>query len=106
MGGDMKSISYLAYQFPEFSKQRQLVHVEASLISNQFLLTCDQLSGDCTCGKLKQHSPNYGNHHDYVELHDQSKLQVRCSKHIAHHHAQRVRAAKVELRGDKEFEQI
>jgi hypothetical protein len=37
MGEDMKSISYQAYQFPEFAKLRQLVHVAASLISNQFL---------------------------------------------------------------------
>jgi hypothetical protein len=92
MGEGMKSISYLASQFPKFAKLRQLVHVEASLISNQFLLACDRLSGDCTYGKLKQHSPNYGNHHDYVELRDQLKLQVRCSKHIAHHRAQRVHA--------------
>jgi hypothetical protein len=106
MGEGMKSISYLAYQFPEFAKRRLLVRAAVSLISNQFLLTCDQLSGDCTYDKLKQHSPNYGNHHDYVESHDQLKLQVRCSKHIAHHHAQRVRAAKVEPHGDKEFEQI
>jgi hypothetical protein len=106
MGEGMKSISYLAYQFPEFAKRRLLVLAAVSLISNQFLLTCDRLSGDCTCGKLKQHSPNYGNHHDCVESHDQSKLQVPCNKHIAHHHAQRVRAAKVELHDDKEFEQI
>jgi hypothetical protein len=106
MGEGMKSISYQVSRFPEFAKRRLLVRAAVSLISNQFPLTCDQLSGDCTCGKLKQHSPNYGNHHDYVELHDQSKLQVRCSKHIAHHHAQRVRAAKVEPHGDKEFEQI
>jgi hypothetical protein len=105
MGEGMKSISYLASQSPKFAKLRQLVHVEASLISNQFLLACDQLSDDCTCGKLKQHSPNYGNHHDYVESHDQSKLQVQCSKRNDHHRVQRVRAAKVELRGDKEFEQ-
>jgi hypothetical protein len=92
MGEGMKSISYLVCQFPEFSKQRLQVRAAVSLISNQFLLTCDQLSGDCTCGKLKQHSPNYGNHHDYVELHDQSKLQVRCNKRNDHRLAQRVRA--------------
>jgi hypothetical protein len=106
MGEGMKSISYLAYQFPEFAKRRLLVRAAVSLISNQFLSKCDRLSGDCTCGKLKQHSPNYGNHHDFVELRDQSKLLAQCNKHIAHHHAQRVRAAKVELHGDKEFEQI
>jgi hypothetical protein len=105
MGEGMKSISYLVFQFPEFSMLRPLVHEAVSLISSQFLLTCDRLSGDCTCGKLKQRSPNYGNHHDCVGSHAQSKLQVRCSKHIAHHHVQRVRDAKVELRGDKEFEQ-
>jgi len=105
MGEGMKSISYLVSQFPEFAKLRLLVRVAASLISNQFLLTCDRLSDGCTYGKLKQHSPNYGNHHDYVESHDQLKLQVRCSKHIDRHRAQRVRAANVELRGDMEFEQ-
>jgi hypothetical protein len=106
MDEGMKSISYLVFQSPEFSKQRLLVRVAASLTSNQFLLTCDPLFGGCTCGKLKQRSPNYGNPHDFVELRDQSKLQVRCSKHIAHHRAQREHVWKVGPRGDKEFERI
>jgi hypothetical protein len=92
MGEDMKSISYQVFRFPEFSKRRLLVREEVSLISNQFLLACDQLSGDCTCGKPKRHSPNCVNHRDFVELRDQLKLLVRCNKHIAHHRVRRVRA--------------
>jgi hypothetical protein len=92
MGEGMKSISYLVFQFQEFARLRLLVRAEVSLISNQFPLTCDLLSDDCTCDKPKQHSPNCGPHHDYVELRDQLKLLVRCNKHIAHHHEQRVHA--------------
>jgi hypothetical protein len=105
MGEGMKSISYQAFRFPESAKRRLLVRAEASLISSQSLSECDQLSGDCTCGKLKQHSPNYGNHHDFVESRDQLKLLVRCNKHIALHREQIAHDVKVEQRGDKEFEQ-
>jgi hypothetical protein len=70
MGEGMKSISYLVFQFQEFARLRLLVRAEVSLISNQFPLTCDLLSGDCTCDRLKRHSPNYGRHHGFVELRD------------------------------------
>jgi hypothetical protein len=106
MGEGMKSISYLVSLFPEFSMPLLRVHVATSSISNRSPSKCDLLFDDCTCDKLKQHSPNYGNHHDFVESRDQLKLQVRCNKHIAHHRERRERAAKVELHGDMEFEQI
>jgi hypothetical protein len=106
MGEDMKSISYLVFRFQEFSKLRPLVHAAASLISNQFLLVCDQLSGDCTCDKLKQHSPNCGPRRDYVESRDRLKLLALCNKRNGHHLAQKVRAWKVELHVGKECEQI
>jgi hypothetical protein len=105
MGEGMKSISYLVSQFPEFSMLPLLVRAAVSLISNRFHSKCDRLFGDCTCDKPKQHSPNCGLLRDSAELRDQSKLLAQCNKHIAHHHAQRVRAAKEELRDDKEFEQ-
>jgi hypothetical protein len=84
----MRSISYLVSQFQEFAKRHLLVRVAESLTSNQSLLRCDLLSGDCICDKQKQHSPNYGHHHDFVELHDQLKLQGLCNKHIDHHRVQ------------------
>jgi hypothetical protein len=106
MGEGMKSISYLVSQFPEFSKPHLLVHVAASSISNRFLSKCDPLFGDCTCDKLKQHSPNCGLRRDSAESRDQLKLLARCNKHNVHHRVQKVPAAKVELHDDKEFEQI
>jgi hypothetical protein len=106
MGEGMKSISYLVSLFPEFSMLPLLVHVAKSSISNRSPSKCDLLFDDCTCDKLKQHSPNCENHRDYVESRDRLKSQVRCSKHTAHHREQKVRAAKVELHGDMEFEQI
>jgi hypothetical protein len=106
MGEGMKSISYLAYQFPEFSMLPLLVHVAESSISNRFLSKCDLLFGDCTCDKPKQHSPNCGPRRDCAELRDQLKLLAQCNKHNVHHRVQKVLAAKVELHDDKEFEQI
>jgi hypothetical protein len=102
---DMKSISYQAFQFLKSAKLRRLVRVAKSLTSNQSLLVCDQLSGDCTCDRQRQHSPNCGPHRDFVELHDQSKLPVPCNKHSVHHRAQIMRVWKVELHDGKEFEQ-
>jgi hypothetical protein len=106
MGEGMRSISNLVYRYQECAMQRPLVRVEASLTSNLFLSRFDQLSDDCICDKQKQRSPNYVHHHDCVELRDQSKLLELCSKHNDHHRAQRVRALRVGLRGDKEFSQI
>jgi hypothetical protein len=106
MGEGMKSISYPVSRFPEFAKLPLLVREEVSSTSNQFPLACDQLFGDCTYGKLRQHSPNCENRHDSVESHDQLKLLAQSSKRIAHHREQKVHGEKVELRDDKEFEQI
>jgi hypothetical protein len=106
MGEGMKSISYQAFRFPEFSKRHLLVRAEASLTSNQFLSACDLLFDDCIYGKQIQRSPSYGRHHGCVESHGQSKSPVLRSKRNDHHRAQRVRAAKVGPHDDKEFEQI
>jgi hypothetical protein len=106
MAEGMRSISYLVFQFLEFARRHLLVRGAESLTSNQSLLRCDLPSGDCICDKQKQHSPNYERHHDFAELRDQSRSQGLCNKHIDHHRAQTVHVLKVELHGDKEFEQI
>jgi hypothetical protein len=54
----------------------------------------------------KQHFPNCARRHGCVESRGQSKLQVLCSKHIAHHREQKSLYETMELNDDKEFEQI
>jgi len=106
MAPNMATNDYLFGQCQEFAKPHQLVRVEVSEVSIPNLSTVYQPLSDCTCDKQRQHSPNYVHRHEIVESHDQSKLQVLCSKHIAHHRAQRWRDVKEELHGDMESSQI
>jgi len=106
MAQGMAANVYLCDLCQEFSRQRQLVRVEVSEVSNPILSAVYQPLGDCTCGRQIQHFPNYVRRHENVESRDQSKLQVRCSKHSVHHRAQILRDAKVALHGDKESLQI
>jgi hypothetical protein len=61
---------------------------------------------DCNDGMQKQHFPNYVHLHDYVELRDQSMLQVLRNKHIAHHRERILHDEIVELSDDMGCEQI
>jgi len=106
MAQGMEANAYLCDLCQEFSRQRQLVRVEVSEVSSLILSAVYQPLSDCTCGKQIQHFPSYGRRHESVESRDQSKLQVRCSKHIVHHRAQILRDAKVAQHGDKESLQI
>jgi hypothetical protein len=45
-------------------------------------------------------------HHDYVELRDQSKLQVQRNKRTDHHLEQKLHGEIMGLSGDMECEQI
>jgi hypothetical protein len=102
----MEANAYQCDLCQEFSRQRQLVRVEVSEVSNPILSAVYQPLSDCTYGKQIQHFPSYGRRHESVESRDQSKLQVRCSKHNVRHHAQILRDVKVGQHGDKEFLQI
>jgi hypothetical protein len=102
----MEANAYLCDLCQEFSRQRQLVRVEVSEVSNLILSAVYQPSSDCTYGKRIQHFPSYGHHRESVGSRDQSKLQVRCSKRSAHHHVQILRAVKVEQHGGMESLQI
>jgi hypothetical protein len=106
MAPNMATNDYLFGQCQEFAKPHQLVRVEVSEVSIPNLLVAYLLLSDCTCGKPTQHSPSYVLPHEIVELHDQSKLQVLCSKHIAHHRGQRLRDVKVAPHGGMESLQI
>jgi hypothetical protein len=106
MAQDMEANAYLCDRCREFSRQRQLVRVEVSEVSNLILSTaCQPLSG-CTYGKQRQHFPSCDHRHESAELRDQSMSQVRCSTRNAHHHVQISRGVKVEQHGDKESSQI
>jgi hypothetical protein len=91
--------------FPEFSMLRQLVHEARCVISSPAPLNVYLLLDGCTCGKRKQHFPNYVHHHDCVELHGQLKLLVLNSKHTDLHREQRLRGERVVLNGGMEYEQ-
>jgi hypothetical protein len=106
MAAGTATICDLCDPYPGFSMQHQLVRVEEYVISTLIPLNACQLLHGCTYGKQKQHFPNYGRHHDYVELHGRLKLQVLNSKHIGHHREQRLHVVTVELNGDMECEQI
>jgi hypothetical protein len=62
---------YLCDLCQEFSMQHQLVRVAMCEGANPNLSMVYRPLCDCNDGKLKQHFPNYGHHHDYVELRDQ-----------------------------------
>jgi len=85
---------------------RQLVHVEVNEASNQSPSMCDRLSGDCTYGTQKQHSPKNALRLDCVELHDQWKLQELSNKRNDRHLEQRLLGVKVGLHDDREYGQI
>jgi hypothetical protein len=51
--------------------QHQLVRVAMCEGANPNLSMVYRPLCDCNDGKLKQHFPNYGHHHDCVELRDQ-----------------------------------
>jgi hypothetical protein len=106
MAQGMAAIAYLCDRCQEFSRQRQLVHVEVIEVSNLILSAVYQPLGDCTYGRQRQHFPSYVRRRESVELRGQSKLQARCSKHSVHHRAQILRDAKVAQHGDKESLQI
>ena len=105
MAQDTGAMFYLCDLFREFSKPHQLVHVEEFSGANLNPLMVYPLLCDYNDGMQKQHSPNYELRHDYAELRDQLKLQVRHSKRSVHRHEQKLHDVKVELSGDKEFEQ-
>jgi hypothetical protein len=96
----------LCDQFQGFSKLHQLARVGESLIANLIPSNVYQPLGDCTCGRQIQRFPNCAHRHDCAESHGQSMSQVRNSKRIDHHLGQKLRAEKVELHDDMEFEQI
>jgi formylmethanofuran dehydrogenase subunit E len=102
----MEANAYLCDLCQEFSRQRQLVRVEVSEVSNLILSAVYQPSSGCTYGKRIQHFPSYGHHRESVGSRDQSKLQVRCSKHIVHHREQISPGVKVEQHGGMESLQI
>jgi hypothetical protein len=102
MAQGMEANAYLCDLCREFSRQRQLVRVEVSEVSNLILSAVYQPSSGCTCGKQIQHFPSYVRHLESVESRDRSKLQVRCSKRSAHHRVQILRGVKVGQHGDTE----
>jgi hypothetical protein len=102
MAQGMEANAYLCDLCQEFAKPRQLVRVEVSEVSNLTLSAVYQPLSGCTCGKRIQHFPSCGLHRESVGSRDQSKLQVRCSKHSARHRVQILRAVKVEQHGDME----
>jgi len=106
MAQGMATNDCLCDQCQEFSMLHQLVRAEVSEVSIPNLLAAYLPLNGCTCGKRKQHSPNYVPRHVNVELHGLSKLQALRSKHTGRHRAQRSHDAKVELHGDKESLQI
>jgi len=106
MAQGMEANAYLCDLCQEFSRQRQLVRVEVSEVSNLILSAVYQPLGDCTYGRQRQHFPSYVRRRENVESRGQSKLQVHCSKHSVHHRAQILLDEKVAQHGDKESLQI
>jgi hypothetical protein len=106
MAAGTATICDLCDLYPRFSTQHQLVRVEEYVISTLIPSNACQLLHGCTYGKQRQHFPNYGRRHDYVELHGRLKLQVMNSKHNVRHREQRLLDVKVELSDDMECEQI
>jgi hypothetical protein len=106
MARDTAATCDLCDQFQGFSKPRLLARVEVSVISNLIPSNVYQPLSDCTCGKLKQRSPNCVPRLDCEESHGQSMLQVLRNKHNVRRLLQKLHDEKVELHDDKEFEQI
>jgi hypothetical protein len=102
----MEASAYLCDLCQEFSRQRQLVRVEVSEVSNLILSAVYQPSSGCTCGMQIQHFPSYGRRPESAGSRDQSKLQVHCSKRSGHHRVQILPGVKVEQHGDMESLQI
>jgi hypothetical protein len=71
MARGMEANAYLCDLCQEFSRQRQLVRVEVSEVSNLILSAVYQPSSGCTYGKRIQHFPSYGRRHVIAELRDQ-----------------------------------
>jgi len=106
MAASTATICDLCDLYPKFSTRLQLAHEAMYANASQVLSDAYLLLHGCTCGKQKQHFPNCVRRHDYVESHDQSKLQGLHSKRIDRHHEQKLLYAIVGLNDDKEFEQI
>jgi hypothetical protein len=106
MARDTAATCDLCDQFPGFAMQPQQVREEESVIATLIPSSVYQLLGDCTCGMQKRHFPNCVRHLDCEESHGQLMSQVLNNKHIDHHLLQILRAEKVALHDDMEFEQI
>jgi hypothetical protein len=92
--------------FQESSMRRQLALAEVCAIATPTLSTVYLPLSDCTCGRLKPHSPSCGHRHDFEESHGRLRLLVLNSKHNVHHREQRLHDEIMALSDDMEFEQI
>jgi hypothetical protein len=106
MVSNMESRFDLAFQFPRFAKQLQLVHVVCDEAANLNPLVFDPPLSDCTYGRQRPHSPSYVRRPLILESHDQLMWQSHHSKHSDCYREQRLLGEIMALHGGMESLQI